>query len=214
MDTPASSQNHCKMGHIEEWFYSVLAGIRPLTPAYRTFAINPFFSQKLDYAGAHVDTPFGNISSRWERAKGKIRLQVEVPGGTQATIVLPAVNAVSVNGIQMDSESLPEGIVAVDADSDATHITATHGSYVIEFDDVTADIAAVTTEGGDLMITPVQPGMIRVVSDRDCMLDVAGIDGLHIATIEVSCGEKLYKINSDRDGVDRILIIGGKKIVM
>ena len=79
---------------------------------------------------------------------------------------------------------------------------------------MTADIAAVTTEGGDLMITPVQPGMIRVVSDRDCMLDVAGIDGLHIATIEVSCGEKLYKINSDRDEVDRILIIGGKKIVM
>ena len=214
MDTAASSQNHCMMGHIEEWFYSVLAGIRPLTPAYRTFAINPFFSQKLDYAGANVDTPFGNISSRWERAKGKIRLQVEVPGGTQATIVLPAVNAVSVNGMQLDSESLPEGVVAVDADSDATHITATHGSYVIEFDDVTADIAAVTTEGGDLMITPVQPGMIRVVSDRDCMLDVAGIDGLHIATIEVSCGEKLYKINSDRDEVDRILIIGGKKIVM
>lgn len=214
MDTSASSQNHCMMGHIEEWFYSVLAGIRPLTPAYHTFAVNPFFSHKLDYAGAHVDTPFGKIASRWERTEGKIRLQVEVPGGTEATIVVPAAGVVSVNGGQLTPESLPEGIVAVDTEEDATHITATHGSYIIEFDDVAAAIADVTTESGNLTITSVAPDMIRVVSDTDCTLDVSRIDGLHIAAIEVSRGEKLYKLNFDRDGFGKILIIGGKKILL
>lgn len=210
MDTSSSSQNHCMMGHIEEWFYSVLAGIRPIAPAYQTFEINPFFSQKLDYAGAKVATPFGDISSRWERADGKIRLKVEVPGGTQATIILPASDIVSVNGARLTAESLPKGIEAVDFDEDATHITATQGSYIIEFDDTASAIAYVNADSSHLMVTPVPPDMIRVVSDKDCKLDVSGIDGMLIATIEVAKGEKLYKV----DGFGRILIVGGKKILL
>lgn len=214
MDTAASSQNHCMMGHIEEWFYSVLAGIRPLTPAYSTFAINPFFSHKLDFAGATVDTPYGKISSRWERKDGKIRLEVDVPGSTNAIITLPRTDVVSVNGMLLSSESLPEGIMSVDTVADAMNIIAAHGSYIIEFDDTAAAIADIDAEKGKLMITPVPPSMIRVVSDKDCTLDVAHPNGMHIATIEVSQGEKLYKVCSPSDGLNRILIIGGRKIIL
>ena len=37
---PASSQNHCMLGHVEEWFYSGLGGIR-LDPAAAGFQALP-----------------------------------------------------------------------------------------------------------------------------------------------------------------------------
>ncbi|MDE6197060.1 MAG: glycoside hydrolase family 78 protein [Muribaculaceae bacterium] len=214
MDTSSSSQNHCMMGHVEEWFYSVLAGIRPLAPAYRTFAVNPFFSHKLDYAGARVDTPFGQISSRWERSGGRIRLNVEVPGGTLAEITLPAADVISVNGETLTAEALPEGIESAAIGADATRLTATRGSYVIEFDDMPAGAVGVVAEGRRLTIAPVPPDSIRVSSDADCLLDVARIDGRHLGTIEVSRGDRLYKLAAGSDIPGRILIIGGKKILM
>ena len=213
MDTAASSQNHCMMGHIEEWFYSVLAGITPLSPAYRTFAVKPFFSRKLDYAAAQVDTPFGEISSHWQRTDGKIHLQVEVPGGTLASILLPRADAV-VNGVPLASGSLPDGIVEVDVDDDSIRIKAAHGSYAIEFNDDSSAVTEIDVEKATLLITPVSQSMIRVVSDKDCSLDVSAPDGLHIATIEVSRGDNIYKLNSDLDGASRILIVGGRKILL
>lgn len=213
MDTASSSQNHCMMGHIEEWFYSVLAGIRPLEPAYRTFMINPFFSHALNYAGADVDTPYGLITSRWERLNETISLQVDVPGGTQATIILPSDVHVRVNGLPLTSSAWPDGIEGVETGADATRITVTHGSCNIEFDDASGSISDVIQDKS-LEIASVPPDMIRVTSDRDCTLNVDEIDGRHIGAIEVTCGEKLYKVKNERHNVPRILIIGGRKILL
>jgi hypothetical protein len=38
---PGSSQNHCMLGHIEEWFYSGLLGIRADAPGFRRIIIRP-----------------------------------------------------------------------------------------------------------------------------------------------------------------------------
>jgi hypothetical protein len=38
---PASSQNHCMLGHAEEWFYRGLGGIRPAAPGFREITIKP-----------------------------------------------------------------------------------------------------------------------------------------------------------------------------
>jgi len=214
MDTAASSQNHCMMGHIEEWFYSVLAGIRPLSPGYRTFGIKPFFSHRLDYAGAGVSTPFGDIKSRWERADGNIRMQVEVPCGATASITLPAGAKIQVNGVSISDGVLPEGLEGADISADASVITAASGCYTIEFDDASASADVLQSVDKKLEISVVPPDMIRVVTDEDCDLEVAGIDGRSLATLSVSRGDNIYRATFKQGDCPRIFIVAGKKIVL
>ena len=92
---PSSSQNHLMLGHIEEWFYSGLAGIRPV------------FSGDGSFSRVDVDpSPVGHISRvdvRWESSRGPVRvswrvlgsrfhLKLSVPPGLRANVYLPASN--------------------------------------------------------------------------------------------------------------------------
>jgi alpha-L-rhamnosidase len=89
---PASSQNHCMLGHAEQWFYRGLAGIVPdeSAPGFRRFSIRPQIVGDLTWAEASHDSPFGRIAVRWQRDKDTIRLNVSIPPGTTATIYVPA----------------------------------------------------------------------------------------------------------------------------
>jgi alpha-L-rhamnosidase len=86
-----NSFNHYAYGAVGEWMYRVVGGINvdPTAPGYKHILVRPRPGGDLTYARARHLTPYGNVSSSWSIASGRIRLAVEVPPNTTATVSLP-----------------------------------------------------------------------------------------------------------------------------
>jgi len=89
---PQVSNNHFMLGHIMEWFYSGLAGIRsaPGAIAMKKIEIRPEPVGDVTYAKASYESPYGTIATDWKKASGKFELTVQIPANTTAVIYLPA----------------------------------------------------------------------------------------------------------------------------
>jgi alpha-L-rhamnosidase len=87
---PQSSQNHFMLGQINEWFYHDLAGIQPTleAPGFKKIRIRPCFPEQLSWVSASYNSPYGKISSRWERNGPRTTLRVTVPPNTTAEVHL------------------------------------------------------------------------------------------------------------------------------
>ncbi|MDR1817111.1 MAG: glycoside hydrolase family 78 protein, partial [Puniceicoccales bacterium] len=110
------SNNHFMLGHLFEWFYSGLAGIRqkPTSVGFRDLLIAPQPVGDLTSARATYETPYGTVESAWEITGGtggekstaggkstttgtgdktaggkKFHLRVRIPPNTTAEVVLP-----------------------------------------------------------------------------------------------------------------------------
>ena len=85
------SLNHCMLGHVMEWFYGYVAGIRqrPGGVGWTQVVIGPN-PGPLTHAAATLTTPAGRILSRWRIQDGMFRLQVEIPEGVSADAILPS----------------------------------------------------------------------------------------------------------------------------
>ena len=85
------SLNHCMLGHVIEWYYGYVAGIRqaPDSVGWKRVVIGPN-PGPLDHAQATLQTPQGRVTSRWRKAGGTFRLETEIPAGTTATAILPS----------------------------------------------------------------------------------------------------------------------------
>ncbi|WP_431199994.1 family 78 glycoside hydrolase catalytic domain [Mucilaginibacter sp. P19] len=88
------SNNHFMLGHLMEWFYSGLAGIRPADDAiaFNKIEIRPETVGNVTWAKANYKSPYGNISSSWEKGRGQFKLEVSIPANTTASIFLPEKN--------------------------------------------------------------------------------------------------------------------------
>ena len=82
------SQNHCMLDHIEEWFFTDLAGIQNTGTGYDSLRIEPFVPADLDSLSASVVTPHGNVLSSWRRTPDGVHFTIDIPEGSTATIVL------------------------------------------------------------------------------------------------------------------------------
>jgi alpha-L-rhamnosidase len=87
---PASSQNHCMLGHVEEWFYSGLLGIRAAAPGFRQIILQPQPVGDLTWAKGHYDSVSGRIASAWKRDGAKLTMDLTIPPNTTATVYVPA----------------------------------------------------------------------------------------------------------------------------
>jgi alpha-L-rhamnosidase len=88
---PHASLNHYSKGAVVSFLHRRVAGIRLLDdgPAYRHFRIEPTLGGGLRAASAEHDAPYGRIASSWRLDGVGFRLEVEVPAGTTAEIVMP-----------------------------------------------------------------------------------------------------------------------------
>jgi hypothetical protein len=95
---PRSSHNHFMLGHIMEWFYADVAGIRgdPAGPGFKKFIVAPHPAGRLTWARAALDTVRGRIEADWKIEGGRFKLAVTVPPNTEAAIHLPAWKAAEV----------------------------------------------------------------------------------------------------------------------
>ncbi|SDF12172.1 alpha-L-rhamnosidase [Mucilaginibacter pineti] len=83
------SMNHHILGCIGEWFYSGIGGIRPVDPGFATVRIAPVVEESLGWAKVNYRSPHGLISSSWKISGGRVSLEVTIPKGTVAEIVVP-----------------------------------------------------------------------------------------------------------------------------
>jgi hypothetical protein len=95
---PTVSNNHLMLGHLMEWFYSGLCGIRQSNNsiAFKNIEIDPEPVGNITWAKANYRSPYGLISSSWKKQNNAFELKVEIPANTTATIFLPANNLLSV----------------------------------------------------------------------------------------------------------------------
>jgi alpha-L-rhamnosidase len=87
-----SSNDHFMLGHLMEWFYSGLGGIRPSANAvaFREMDIRPEPVGNVTDANTSFQSPYGLISSRWKKDGNVFLLIVRIPANTHANIFLPA----------------------------------------------------------------------------------------------------------------------------
>jgi alpha-L-rhamnosidase len=86
------SNNHLMLGHVMEWFYAGLGGIRQekQSVAFKNIIIDPWFSRTLTRVNVRYDSPYGPIRSEWSRIGEELQFNVEIPFNTKATVYLPS----------------------------------------------------------------------------------------------------------------------------
>ena len=131
---PASSQNHFMLGHGEEWFYRGLAGIRldMTRGADDAILLQPSLLPGVAKASATHRTPMGEVSLAWSREGEGASIDVSVPAGAQARLLLPAADRWSegsVGAIEADGRAaLEPGRRWTPADTWLWHLSPAHSA--------------------------------------------------------------------------------------
>jgi alpha-L-rhamnosidase len=91
---PSVSNNHFMLGHLMEWFYAGLCGIKQAegSVAYHKIVIRPQPVGNITFAKAEYHTAYGQIKTDWKKENGLFSLNVTLPANTTAEIYLPGNN--------------------------------------------------------------------------------------------------------------------------
>jgi alpha-L-rhamnosidase len=87
--TGMTSLNHYALGAVADWLHRVVGGLLPAAPGYAALRIEPRPGGGITSAKAAKDTPLGRASVRWTDADGLRTVEVVVPDGVEAQVVLP-----------------------------------------------------------------------------------------------------------------------------
>jgi alpha-L-rhamnosidase len=93
-----ASLNHYSKGSVISFLHRYVAGIQPVdgAVAYERFQIAPQPGGGITWAEARLDSPQGRIESSWRIEGQTLRLEVAVPPGATADVVLPDGSTVAV----------------------------------------------------------------------------------------------------------------------
>jgi len=88
---PHGSLNHYSTGAVASFLHRYVAGLRPTEPGYRSFEVRPQPGGGITWANTRHISPYGPIEVSWRVANRSAGLELEllVPGGTTASVVLP-----------------------------------------------------------------------------------------------------------------------------
>lgn len=126
--TPATSQNHCMLGHVQEWFMSGLAGIgqEEDSVGFERIVINPFVPAGLGHVCAHYDSVRGRIESEWRVDGDILDLRVRIPANCTARIFIPTSNGVEEGGAPL--RQVP-GVLAIERQDRCCVVEVGSGEY-------------------------------------------------------------------------------------
>jgi len=87
-----NSRNHSPFALASEWLYEGAAGVEVSSalPRERRVDVVPGRVDALDWAAATVETPHGDVATRWEREDGTLAVSVTVPWNLTAVVDLPS----------------------------------------------------------------------------------------------------------------------------
>ena len=92
--TGMNSLNHYAYGSVEAWMYRYMLGIRPVEsePGFKRAVIAPEPGHHFEWVRGEVKTPAGDYRISWSHeADRKLKLEITIPFGAAAEIVLPRV---------------------------------------------------------------------------------------------------------------------------
>lgn len=125
------SHNHMILGHLMEWFYSGLAGIRQQDDdaGYRKTIIAPLPVGNLTWVKTSYNTTCGTIEVHWKKEVGKFILQVQVPANTVADIILPVAN---VNQVMESGRTITnqKWVKQITQQQEKVSISVSSGKYI------------------------------------------------------------------------------------
>ncbi len=90
-----NSFNHYAYGAIGDWMYRVITGLDTYEdgPGYKHIKIQPHIGGMLTEAAATLQTYYGELSSGWKLEGTSLRLDIEIPANTTASVYIPAASA-------------------------------------------------------------------------------------------------------------------------
>ncbi len=93
-----NSHNHPMFGSVGSWLYKTLAGINLDEQAvgFEKLRIVPAMVRDLMFAAGSIESVRGRIVSSWKRSAKSVTLDVEIPCGSTAEIVLPTFNLLDI----------------------------------------------------------------------------------------------------------------------
>jgi hypothetical protein len=88
------SNNHMMLGHLMEWFFSGIAGIRqvPGSSSYDRILIAPEIVGDIKWAEASYASIHGEIVSKWKIERNNLIMNIKIPVNCTAVISIPQVN--------------------------------------------------------------------------------------------------------------------------
>ena len=76
---PHESLNHYSKGAVISFLHHYVAGLRPTSPGYRTFVVEPRPGGGLTSASTWHESPFGRIEVNWTLVAGELDIRVDAP---------------------------------------------------------------------------------------------------------------------------------------
>ncbi|MEW2353823.1 family 78 glycoside hydrolase catalytic domain [Spirillospora sp. NPDC029432] len=124
-----NSFNHYALGSVGEWLYQGVAGLgqAPGSAGYRELLIRPR-PGGLTAASASYESVRGTVRTAWTREDGEFRLQVTVPPGASATVVVPTPDPGGVREGGVPASAAP-GVRIIAAEPGALRCHVTSGEY-------------------------------------------------------------------------------------
>lgn len=118
---PTVSNNHFMLGHLMEWLYSGVGGIRQAenSIAFNHIKIEPELVGNLTSANVSFNSPYGEISSEWKRTDKEFTLEINIPVNTKADVYFPA---------------LPETVIVEEHNSTFTDAGVENGKAKVSID--------------------------------------------------------------------------------
>ena len=135
-----NSHNNPMFGSVGSWFYKALAGINlaPGSTGFEKVLIAPQMVRDLKHASGSTMTVRGEVACAWSRTETSVRVEVTIPAGSMAEIVIPKLGIRDIKVTESGTTVWAEGSflpgapgVAAASDKDgAIRITTGGGRYV------------------------------------------------------------------------------------
>ena len=87
--TGMTSLNHYALGAVADWMHRVVGGLQATEPGWKSFRVAPQPGGDLTFARAAHQTVHGLAEVIWRLEGGEVSVDVTVPSGTSAEVVLP-----------------------------------------------------------------------------------------------------------------------------
>jgi alpha-L-rhamnosidase len=124
------SNNHMMLGHLMEWFYSGLGGIRQTETSfgYQEILIDPEPVGSVTWAETVYNSIHGEIKCFWRITDAELTINVTIPFNCKATIIIPGEKPEKITE-GMNSITSSEYVKNIEVISNKTRFNIQSGSY-------------------------------------------------------------------------------------
>lgn len=128
-----ASHNHPMQAGYDICFYEDIAGICTDSKGYgyKVIRFEPLFMERMDWAKASIESPYGAIVSSWKHNQEELEWNIEIPANSSGLVALPVGKKLKIN-----NEALNERIFTLDRKSGNKNLYHfPSGSYTIQISD-------------------------------------------------------------------------------